>query len=148
MHASISYVTSKHFLRTLFPKKGKTWRTTLSRSKNFYNISFPFSKHMFFLARHQICRLVKNATLTSVLFFLEVLHRMRQSVPKGLTRKLDLSHFLSTWNSRVFEFGAVLYLASIYPGTLLPLSVDDLHVTFLQLSVRLLCDNSLIRVIG
>lgn len=30
---------------------------------------------------------------------------------------------MSTWNSRVFEFGAVLYLASIYPGTLLPMSV-------------------------
>lgn len=38
-------------------------------------------------------------------------------------RKLYLSHFLSTWNSRVFEFGAVLYLAKIFPGTLLPMSV-------------------------
>lgn len=37
--------------------------------------------------------------------------------------RLYISHFLSTWNSRVFEFGAVLYLASIYPGTLLPMSV-------------------------
>lgn len=40
-----------------------------------------------------------------------------------LARRLYISHFLSTWNSRVFEFGAVLYLASIYPGTLLPMSV-------------------------
>ncbi|KAL9615559.1 MAG: hypothetical protein Q9167_000072 [Letrouitia subvulpina] len=46
----------------------------------------------------------------------------QQSVPRGLARRLYLSHFLSTWNSRVFEFGAVLYLASIYPGTLLPMS--------------------------
>jgi solute carrier family 40 (iron-regulated transporter), member 1 len=38
-------------------------------------------------------------------------------------RRLYISHFLSTWNSRVFEFGAVLYLASIFPGTLLPMSV-------------------------
>lgn len=38
-------------------------------------------------------------------------------------RRLYVSHFLSTWNSRVFEFGAVLYLASIFPGTLLPMSV-------------------------
>lgn len=33
------------------------------------------------------------------------------------------SHFLSAWNSRVFEFGAFLFLAAIYPGTLLPASV-------------------------
>ncbi|KAF4975832.1 hypothetical protein FZEAL_7451 [Fusarium zealandicum] len=38
-------------------------------------------------------------------------------------RRLYVSHTLSTWNSRVFEFGSVLYLASIFPGTLLPLSV-------------------------
>ena len=33
------------------------------------------------------------------------------------------SHFLSTWNSRVFEFGAFLFLAELYPQTLLPASV-------------------------
>ena len=44
-------------------------------------------------------------------------------VPARITRKLYLSHFLSTWNSRVFEFGAVLYLATVYPGTLLPMSI-------------------------
>ncbi|OGM44240.1 putative iron-regulated transporter [Aspergillus bombycis] len=44
-------------------------------------------------------------------------------VPNTFARRLYISHFLSTWNSRVFEFGAVLYLASIYPGTLLPMSV-------------------------
>lgn len=38
-------------------------------------------------------------------------------------RRLYASHTLSTWNSRVFEFGSVLYLASIFPGTLMPLSV-------------------------
>ena len=37
--------------------------------------------------------------------------------------KLFLSHFLSTWNSRSFEFGAVLFLGVIYPGTLLNLSI-------------------------
>lgn len=41
----------------------------------------------------------------------------------AVCQRLYLSHFLSTWNSRVFEFGAVLYLATIYPGTLLPMSV-------------------------
>lgn len=37
--------------------------------------------------------------------------------------KLYLSHALSTWNSRVFEFGSVLFLSTIFPGTLLPASV-------------------------
>jgi iron-regulated transporter 1 len=39
-----------------------------------------------------------------------------------LANGIYISHFLSTWNSRVFEFGAVLYLATIFPGTLLPMS--------------------------
>ncbi|KAF7328398.1 Solute carrier family 40 protein [Mycena venus] len=43
------------------------------------------------------------------------------SIP--LTFRLYTSHFLSTWNSRLFEFGAVLFLASIFPDTLLPMSV-------------------------
>ncbi|KAF7591879.1 hypothetical protein BBP40_000922 [Aspergillus hancockii] len=42
---------------------------------------------------------------------------------KRVAHRLYISHFLSTWNSRVFEFGAVLYLASVYPGTLLPMSI-------------------------
>lgn len=33
--------------------------------------------------------------------------------------RLYLSHFLSSWNSRMFEFGAVLFLAHAFPGTLL-----------------------------
>lgn len=41
----------------------------------------------------------------------------------GIKRRLYVSHFLSTWNSRTFEFGAVLFLARIFPGTLLPPSV-------------------------
>ena len=41
----------------------------------------------------------------------------------SITSKLYISHFLSSWNSRLFEFGAVLFLANIYPGTLLPLSI-------------------------
>ncbi|KXX75491.1 hypothetical protein MMYC01_208117 [Madurella mycetomatis] len=44
-------------------------------------------------------------------------------VPVRITNRLYVSHFLSTWNSRVFEFGAVLYLAAVFPGTLLPMSV-------------------------
>ncbi|KAF2188549.1 iron-regulated transporter [Zopfia rhizophila CBS 207.26] len=41
----------------------------------------------------------------------------------GIKQRLYVSHFLSTWNSRVFEFGAVLYLAAVFPNTLLPMSV-------------------------
>lgn len=36
---------------------------------------------------------------------------------------LYISHILSTWNSRLFEFGAFLFLASLYPATLLPASI-------------------------
>lgn len=42
---------------------------------------------------------------------------------KSVTRRLYISHFLSTWNSRSFEFAAVLFLAAIFPGTLLFLSI-------------------------
>ena len=44
-------------------------------------------------------------------------------ISKGVRQKLYLSHFLSTWNFRGFEFGAILFLATIYPGTLLPMSI-------------------------
>ncbi|KAJ6786715.1 hypothetical protein PWT90_08973 [Aphanocladium album] len=42
---------------------------------------------------------------------------------KHLEYRLYTSHTLSAWNSRLFEFGAVLFLASIFPRTLLPMSV-------------------------
>ncbi|KAJ2896881.1 Solute carrier family 40 member 1 [Zalerion maritima] len=45
------------------------------------------------------------------------------TLPPRLSRRLYTSHALSTWNSRVFEFAAVLCLATIYRDTLLPLSV-------------------------
>ncbi|KAH0495728.1 hypothetical protein TgHK011_009259 [Trichoderma gracile] len=44
-------------------------------------------------------------------------------VPAAVARRLYVLHFLSTWNSRVFEFGAVLYMAVVFPGTLLPMSL-------------------------
>ncbi|KAI1868008.1 uncharacterized protein JN550_006496 [Neoarthrinium moseri] len=46
-----------------------------------------------------------------------------RDLPWSLAIRLYTSHFLSTWNSRVFEFGATLFLASIYPDTLLYMSV-------------------------
>jgi iron-regulated transporter 1 len=53
----------------------------------------------------------------------DVQHPPDHHVPASIARRLYLSHFLSTWNSRVFEFGAVLYIATIFPGTLMPMSV-------------------------
>lgn len=41
------------------------------------------------------------------------------SSSSSIKRKLYVSHFLSTWNSRMFEFGAVLFLVAAFPGTLL-----------------------------
>lgn len=35
---------------------------------------------------------------------------------------LYLSHFLSTWNARVLEYGATLFLSSLFPNTFVPLS--------------------------
>ncbi|PNY26871.1 Solute carrier family 40 member 1, partial [Tolypocladium capitatum] len=42
---------------------------------------------------------------------------------KTLESQLYASHLLSTCNSRAFEFAAVLFLASLFPSTLRPLSV-------------------------
>lgn len=47
-------------------------------------------------------------------------------VPRAISLRLYLSHFLSTWNSRLFEFGAALFLTSVFPGTLLPVSIYSL----------------------
>lgn len=41
----------------------------------------------------------------------------------SIKRWLYQSHVLSMGNSRIFEFGAVLFLADIFPDTLLPVSV-------------------------
>ena len=50
-------------------------------------------------------------------------NQARRSIPNAVTWRLYISHFFSTWNSRSFEFAAVLFLASIFPKTLLPLSI-------------------------
>lgn len=42
---------------------------------------------------------------------------------RSVLMRLYVSHTLSAWNSRMFEFGAVLFLASIFPGTLLYASI-------------------------
>lgn len=45
------------------------------------------------------------------------------TVSRAIRYQLYVSHSLSTWNSRSFEFGAVLFLAHLYPNTLLYLSI-------------------------
>ena len=48
------------------------------------------------------------------------------SVPVALAKikpRLFVSHTLSTLNSRIFEFGAVLFLAEVFRNTLAPMSV-------------------------
>ncbi|KAJ6440691.1 iron-regulated transporter [Purpureocillium lavendulum] len=42
---------------------------------------------------------------------------------KAIEAQLYTSHVLSTANSRLFEFGAVLFLAALFPHSLLPMSV-------------------------
>jgi solute carrier family 40 (iron-regulated transporter), member 1 len=36
---------------------------------------------------------------------------------------LYLCHFLSTWNARVYEFGAVVFTAAAFPGGLMASSI-------------------------
>lgn len=50
--------------------------------------------------------------------------------PQPVLMRLYTSHTLSAWNSRMFEFGAVLFLASIFPGTLLYASIYALVRAF------------------
>lgn len=49
---------------------------------------------------------------------------------RAVLMRLYISHTLSAWNSRMFEFGAVLFLASIFPGTLLYASIYALVRAF------------------
>ena len=44
---------------------------------------------------------------------------MHDGGKKTVALRLYVSHALSTWNSRMFEFGAFLFLADIFTGTLL-----------------------------
>lgn len=44
-------------------------------------------------------------------------------ITSKLTARLFVSHFLSTWNSRLFEAAVVYFLADIFPNNLLPISL-------------------------
>ena len=64
-----------------------------------------------------------NDTVNTQPQIVEERDQTRPSISVAVTQRLYSSHLLSTWNSRSFEFGAVLFLASIFPLTLLPLSI-------------------------
>ena len=72
-------------------------------------------------------------------------HSSGEIVPNVLNR-LYTSHFLSVWNSRLFEFGAVVFLAVITPGTLFYVStyalIRSLAAVFLASSVGKYVDRS------
>jgi len=44
-------------------------------------------------------------------------------IKNSILWRLYTSHFLSTWNSRLFEAAVVYFLAAIFPDSLLPISV-------------------------
>ncbi|KAI0070260.1 hypothetical protein K474DRAFT_1687515 [Panus rudis PR-1116 ss-1] len=66
--------------------------------------------------------------------------------PREVLHRLYVSHFLSTWNSRMFEFGAFLFLASTFSGTLRYASVyalvRSLAVAILSSWIGALVDRS------
>ncbi|VVT46869.1 uncharacterized protein SAPINGB_P001428 [Magnusiomyces paraingens] len=49
--------------------------------------------------------------------------QQQQQPAHKISYYLYFSHFLSTWNARVLEYGAVLFLAEMVPNTFLPLSL-------------------------
>ena len=64
-----------------------------------------------------------QSTLDQYLAVERMTHNGHNHEKKTISRSLYISHFISTWNSRGFEFGAVLFLAAIFPGTLLQVSI-------------------------
>jgi iron-regulated transporter 1 len=74
--------------------------------------------------------LLDSSDTDSVISNVDIDSYSSQRVSASIYRRLYASHFLSTWNSRVFEFGAVLYLSTIFPGTLLPMSAYALARSF------------------
>ncbi|KAK3692073.1 Ferroporti-1 [Podospora appendiculata] len=46
-----------------------------------------------------------------------------REIKKGLLWRLYVSHFLSTWNMRSYEFTVILLFVKAYPNTLLPTSI-------------------------
>lgn len=54
----------------------------------------------------------------------DAIHHHLSSDLKGLIKnRLYISHFLYVWNSRMYEFGIVLFIINLYPGTLFPSSL-------------------------
>ncbi|KAJ5496647.1 hypothetical protein N7463_008634 [Penicillium fimorum] len=78
--------------------------------------------------------IVTNSSSTHLLASANDTSRPHNNTPApeahSVLKRLYISHTLSAWNSRMFEFGAVLFLASIFPGTLLYASIYALVRAF------------------
>jgi len=74
---------------------------------------------------HVICNArLRHQHLLRICFLVLFVIMTNSDYPSHPVRnKLYISHFLSTWNSRLFEFGAVLFISTIFPGTLFPASI-------------------------
>ncbi|KAJ5442627.1 hypothetical protein N7445_005634 [Penicillium cf. griseofulvum] len=77
---------------------------------------------------------VTNASNTHLPTSADDTSRTPNNIPRpeahSVLTRLYISHTLSAWNSRMFEFGAVLFLASTFPGTLLYTSIYALVRAF------------------
>lgn len=47
----------------------------------------------------------------------------QSTLSNAVISRLCISHFLSAWNSRIFELGSVLFLVPIWPGSLILVSI-------------------------
>lgn len=50
-------------------------------------------------------------------------HSLSSDLKTLIKQRLYVSHFLYVWNSRMYEFGIVLFIINLYPGTLFPSSL-------------------------
>ncbi|KAJ5356085.1 hypothetical protein N7517_010694 [Penicillium concentricum] len=83
---------------------------------------------------HLLSENITNSSNTHLLASANDTSRSHNNTPapeaRSVLTRLYISHTLSAWNSRIFEFGAVLFLASIFPGTLLYASIYALVRAF------------------
>lgn len=50
-------------------------------------------------------------------------NHLSSDLKKLIKNRLYISHFLYVWNSRMYEFGILLFIINLYPGTLFPSSL-------------------------
>ncbi|MCJ1270058.1 hypothetical protein MMC22_009952 [Lobaria immixta] len=66
---------------------------------------------------------------TSSTVDLPELDALDDELTKGQAWCLYLSHFLSMWNSRTYEYGAILFIQAAFPGNLLPSCINGITET-------------------